>query len=186
VANIRDNLDRLFKRLRRIYERISYVRVYEVHKTGAFHAHLLIAGMSERVTVQKAANGVQYFRPRSEGVRARSWSIKTWFKKTARNMGMGYMVDVQELDTHTTAVRYILKYLTKEGQAFEFKNLRRVQVTTDIGSPGKTPETGWNAALHVTRWDVPKGGTLVDLNEKVRVPPEYWHDNDVYPPDVDR
>jgi len=186
LANIRDNLDRLFKRLRRIFERISYVRVYEVHKTGAFHAHLLIAGMSERVTVQKASNGVQMFRPRPEGDRSRSWSIKTWFKKSARNMGMGYMVDVEKLDTHTTAVRYVLKYMTKEAQAFDEKFLRRIQVTQDIGSPARKPEAGWNPALFVTRWDVPPGGVLVDLNEKLRVPPEYWQDNDVYPPEVDR
>jgi len=186
LANIRDNIDRLFKRLRRIYERVSYVRVYEVHKTGAFHAHLLVAGMSARVLVQRASNGQTFYRPKPAGTEGRSWSIQTWWKKTARNMGMGYMVDVSPLDTHTTAVRYVLKYMTKDAQGFECKNLRRIQVTTDIGSPGRNPEAGWNPALHVTRWDVPKGGTLVDLNEKIRVPPEYWQDNDVYPPEPDR
>lgn len=186
LANIRDNLDRLFKRLRRIYERISYVRVYEVHKSGAFHAHLLVAGLSNRVSVRKAGNGQQYFRPRKENETGKSWSVKTWWKKTCREMGMGYMVDCQPLAETQHAVRYVLKYMTKEAQRFECKNLRRVQVTTDIGSPGKTPETGWNPALHVTRWDVPPGGTLIDLNEKIRVEPEYWQDNDVYPPEVDR
>lgn len=99
---------------------------------------------------------------------------------------MGYMVDCQKLAGTQDAVRYVLKYMTKEGQAFEEKNLRRIQVTNDIGSPHRKPEAGWNPALFVTRWDVPPGGTLVDLNEKVRIDPDYWQDNDVYPPDPDR
>ena len=186
LANIRDNIDRLMKRLRRIFERISYVRVYEKHKSGAFHAHLLVAGMSDRVTRSLARNKQLFFRPKTDTDDTRSWGIKTWWKRRAREMGMGYMVDVQALETCTQSVNYVLKYLTKEGQAFEQKGLRRIQTTTDIGSPHRKPEAGWNPAKWVTRWDVPPGATLYDLNEKVRIDREYWQDNDVYPPDVDK
>jgi len=99
---------------------------------------------------------------------------------------MGYMVDCQKLEGTQHAVTYVLKYMTKEAQAFDEKFLRRIQVTQDIGSPSRKPEAGWNPALFVTRWDVPPGAVLVDLNEKLRVDPAYWQDNDVYPPEPDR
>jgi len=186
LENIRGNIDRLFKRLRRIYERISYVRVYEVHKTGAFHAHLLVAGMSRRLTRTVAKNGTVRYRPAPDNANGGSWSIKTWWKRTAREMGMGYMVDVQALETNQQAVNYVLKYLTKQAQSYECRNLRRVQVTNDIGSPHRKPEPGWNPAKFVTRWDVPRTATLYDMNLKIRIEREYWNDNDVYPPEPDR
>lgn len=181
LDNIRKNLDRLFKRLRRIYGKIHYVRVFEVHKKGAFHAHLLMAGLSDRLTILEAANGVLYFRPRPAGLRARSWAIKTWFKKSARALGMGYMVDVQKLDAIPEAVRYIVKYLTKDAQAFTAKNLRRVQTTQQIGGLRQGGGGGWRVKARVFRTDIPPGKSLYDMDKRRDIPPEYWRDNLTYP-----
>jgi len=181
LDNIRKNIDRLMKRLRRIYGKIHYVRVFEVHKKGAFHAHLLMAGLSDRLTIHAAANGILYFRPRPAGLRARSWSIKTWLKKSARALGMGYMVDVQKLDQIPEAVRYIVKYLTKDAQAFTAKNLRRVQTTQQIGGLRQGGGGGWRVKARVFRTDVPPGKSLYDIDRKRTIPAEYWRDNLTYP-----
>lgn len=181
LENIRKNLDRLFKRLKRIYGKIHYVRVFEVHKKGAFHAHLLVAGLSSRLSVQTASNGILYFRPRHPAETGRSWAIKTWWKKTARALGMGYMVDCQELARVAEATKYIVKYMTKDAQAFTAKNLRRVQTTQQIGGLRQGGGGGWRVKARVFRTDVPPGKSLYDIDRKRTIPAEYWRDNLTYP-----
>jgi len=181
LQNIRSNIDRLFKRLRRIYAKVQYVRVFEVHTLGAFHAHLLITGLSSRLSLQTASNGVVYFRPRPEPDGQRSWAIKTWFKKTARALGMGYMVDCQKLASPAKAINYIVKYLTKAAQDFTAKGLRRVQTTQQIGGLRQAGGGGWRVKARVFRTDIPPGKTLYDTDRKRDIPPEYWRHNLTYP-----
>jgi len=181
LQNIRSNIDRLFKRLRRIYAKVQYVRVFEVHKLGAFHAHLLVSGMSRRLEIRTARNGQQYFRPLQEGQKARTWAIRTWWKKTARALGMGYMVDVQQGGTIKGAVAYIVKYLTKAAQDFTAKGLRRVQTTQQIGGLRQNGGGGWKVKARVFRTDIPPGKTLYDSDRKRDIPPDYWQHNLTYP-----
>lgn len=181
LQNIRSNIDRLFKRLRRIYGNVQYVRVFEVHKKGAFHAHLLVAGMSDRLTRKMAANGQMFFRPKTEGDNASSWALKTWWKRAAREMGMGYMVDVQKVGTMREAVDYVCKYLTKHAQNFTAKHLRRVQTTQKIGGLRSRGSGDWHIAARVFRGNVPAGARLYDADKKVSVPEDYWKENITYP-----
>lgn len=181
LANIRGNIDRIFKRLRRIYSNVEYVRVYEVHKTGAFHAHLLVTGLSARLQKHTARNGVEFFRATLLERGVGNWSVRTWFRRTARQMGMGYMVDVQEMADLRQTVGYIVKYLTKEAQAYHVPGLRRIQTTTGIGSPRQRGDGTWTSAPSVLRENVPEGTTLYDLNKRVRVDNQYWREHREYP-----
>jgi len=61
LENIRSNLDRLFKRLNRVFSKIDYVRVYEVTKKGAFHAHLVVSGDKFAVVRNILRQGVDHF-----------------------------------------------------------------------------------------------------------------------------
>lgn len=181
LQNIRSNIDRLIKRLRRIYANIQYVRVFEVHKKGAFHAHLLLAGMSDRLTRKMAKNGQMFYRPKTPADNTRSWSIKTWWKRTAREMGMGYMVDVQKIGTMREAVNYVCKYLTKAAQNFVAKHLRRVQTTHQIGGLRSRGSGDWQLAQRVFRTVIPPGARLYDADKKLSVPDDYWKENLTYP-----
>lgn len=182
LKNIRDNIDRLMKRLRRIYKELDYVRVYERHQTGAYHAHIVFHGLSARVTRTVMPNGAVTFQDNYAAGNRHSWSIRTWFKKTCRAMGMGYMVDCQRIDDIRRVVNYICKYLTKAQQDITEKNLRHVQTSRRIGSPVERKNTVWNVGAHVWGGDLGMR-ELYDANLKITIKPSYWHENIVYPPE---
>lgn len=181
LVNLRSNIDRLFKRIRRVWSNVEYVRVYEVHKKGAFHAHLLVSGLSSRVQKFTASNGIHYYRPTLSNARLGCWSARTWFSRTAWDLGMGYMVDVQSLEGTTNAVGYVVKYLSKAAQEFHVKGLRRVQTSRKIGSPRVRGDGTWTAAERVFRGNLPKGTRLYDASLKLWIPDSYWSENLTYP-----
>jgi len=109
LASIRENLDKLMKRVKRVWSNVEYVRVYEVHKKGGFHAHLVVSGLSARVQKHTTPAGVPYFRPSLSVSGLGNWSVKTWFSKNAAALKMGYMVDVQALEGVSQAIGYIVK-----------------------------------------------------------------------------
>lgn len=183
LANLRQGLDRLFKRIRRVWGKIEYVRVYEVHKTGAFHAHIIMSGLSRRVAYRRSRSGQKCFNPATErGME--TWSLSTWFKKACRAAKMGYMVDVQEVHGVQKVVNYVCKYITKETQAFEERGLRRIQTSQGIGAANARKEpSGWQVANHVWASDA-RGMPLYDAQLKLHIPATYWHNNIVYPPEA--
>ena len=180
LANLRVGLDKLFRRLRRIYGRIDYVRVYEVHKKGAFHAHLVICGLSPRLQKIRTRGGFEAFRqtdkPRGKG----NWSIRTWLRRTARQLQMGYMVDVSAMENTPQVVAYITKYMSKAAQSFHVPGLRRIQTSQRIGSPKEKSGGGWVVTRAVWGGDVGYG-KLLDAQTKEVIPPSYWLTHYVYP-----
>lgn len=180
LENLRDGLDKLLKRLRRVYGRIDYVRVYETHKTGAFHAHLVVQGLSHRLVRLQAKNGEIYFRAGAPEKSERTWSIRTWFRRNARALGMGYMVDVQAIDTIPQVVNYVTKYMTKDAQAFYVKGLRRIQASERIGAANPRGEGGWSVGPHIYGGAV-QWGAIRDADLKIVIPPEYWKEHVIYP-----
>lgn len=181
LANIRSNIDRLFKRVKRVWGKVQYVRVFEPHENGAFHAHLLCSGLSSGVQKFTARNGVDFYRPtvwrKSRGI----LSCRTWWRRTCRSLGMGYMVDVQSLSSVSEALRYVTKYLTKDAQGFAVKNLRKIQTSRGIGSPTSKGDGSWATAARVFRSCVPAGARLYDGDRRVWVPEDYWHTRLTYP-----
>lgn len=181
LANIRTRIDRLMKRVQRVWGKIEYVRVYEVHKKGAYHAHLICSGLSSGVERHTARNGVQFYRPTVWRKAAGCLSVRTWWRKTSRNLGMGYMVDVQALSSVSEALRYVTKYLTKDAQNFAQRSLRRVQTTRGIGSPRNSGDGTWVTAARVFRSNLPEGGRLYDGDKRVWIPADYWKTRLTYP-----
>lgn len=166
LENLRKGLDNVIKRARRVWENIDYVRVYEKHKKGAYHAHLIVSNLSARVQRSQNRNRTITFRPVDTHASGRTWGIQTWFRRAARACRMGYMVTVRRLDNEKQAVRYVVKYMTKSAQAFYARGLRRIQTSTRIGSPVKKKTGGWTAAKYVWASDMNIGSDLIDLNTK--------------------
>lgn len=93
------------KRMRRRYGRYSYVLVFETHLNGAVHAHLLM-----NVAVSKKQ-----------------------VRRHARQLGLGYMADVQRLHSPAAAGKYVSKYISKslsEDKNFP-KRFKRVRYSHD-------------------------------------------------------
>jgi len=181
LKNLQRGIDLLFKRVRRVWGKVEYVRVYEKHKTGAFHAHLIINGLSDFVAYRRARSGAKTFAPvESKGERV--LSCKTWFSRAARACQMGYRVDVQKLDGVQKTVNYVCKYMTKEAQAFTEKGLRRIQASQGIGAANaRHKPRGWQAVKYIYAADA-AGQPVRDLDLKMTINPSWWRENFTYPP----
>jgi hypothetical protein len=186
IAAIRDNLERFFKRMRRVFGEIEYVRVYEKHPDSeAIHCHVIVSGLAPYVALghsvkhQAVAIGV-YSRKGRNGV----WALRTWIKKTARSCGMGYICDIQAIDDPIRAMLYIVKYLTKALQNIQVAYLRHVQVTKGIGSPQSVSEDVWACGSYITAYTFEAGTRIKDLNTKKMIDNDYWEVKSFYPDDM--
>lgn len=186
LANIRENIDKLMKRVDNVFGKIEYVRTYERHPTSdAIHAHFIVSGLAPYV-----ANGFSVkHRPMSIGVitrRARDgyWSVRTWFKKTCQALKMGYIVDVQLIGGDATrAMWYVTKYLTKSQQDIHEPYLRHVQTTKGIGSPENEKQAGWTLGAYITSRTFEAGTRVLDLNTGEIIDNNHWEHTGFYPTD---
>jgi len=184
LANIRDNLEKLFKRMKRVFGHIEYVRVYERHPTSeALHVHMILSGLTPFVvhTLSKRLKRV------STGVLVRkgrkgTWTVRTWLKKVAQECKMGYICDVQHIeDGPLQAMFYITKYLMKALQDIKIAYLRHVQTTKGIGSPTQEKQEGWNVGHYITARDFLPGTVVTDMNTGTIVDNNYWEVYSLYP-----
>jgi len=183
LSNIRLNIGRLLKRLKRIFNHVRYVRVYEKHPSSvARHIHLIMAGLSPYLAKETSRTGSITFIPLLDRKAHRgTWTIKTWFKKSAQECGMGYQCDVQPIGAAGQGVNYVCKYLTKSQQDLHEKGLRHVQTSRDIGAPKPESDLKWRVLSFITARDFSAGTTVIDLQTGEAIPPDYWGEFDVYP-----
>lgn len=186
MDSIRSNLDTFFKSLKRIQGAIEYVRVYEPHPTSqAIHTHIIIAGIHPFVAFGCSAK----LQPMAIGTSTRrgrdgTWSIKTWVKKEAQRLSMGYIADIKLLQGGPIqASFYSTKYLTKDQSKLHFKGLRHVQVTRGIGSPPKMDnELEWQTAAYITPDMVGHKTRVTDINTGFVIEGDnYWERIGYYP-----
>ncbi len=185
LVNIRTHLEAFFKRVKRVFGSIEYVRVYEKHPTSqAVHCHIIITGLSPFVAIgcsvklQPMAIACTTRRDRN-GV----WVLKTWIKKTAQELKMGYIADIQKIDGEASkAVWYVTKYLTKSQEDLHIKGLRHVQVTSGVGSP-KYPKSDlvWATAAYITASMVGEKTKVTDLNTGGIIDQNFWEGHSLYP-----
>lgn len=181
---LRRGIDVLMKRFRRAFGSVQYVRVYEKHPSSeALHAHFIITGLADYVQVQQARNGrVCYRCTNFRRGKLGFWALRTFVKKTAQASNMGYIADIKALSHSGKAVRYITKYLTKDGQDIDIKHIRHVQTTRAVGSPKHTAKNALYVGYRLNKSDLVAGMAVYDADKRRAVPDEYWHDGNVYPP----
>lgn len=185
LANIREKIDALMKRIRRVWGHIEYVRVYERHPTSeAVHAHFIISGLTPFVV-----NGFSVkHRPMAIGVLTRKgrngiWAIRSWLKINARELHLGYMADVKLIvGDALSPIRYVCKYLFKD-QDIDVMYLRHVQVTDGIGSPPALESKEWKTALFLEMRMFEAGTKITDLNTGEIIDNDYWEHDRLYPLD---
>lgn len=187
LANIRDNIDRLMKRLHRTFGEFEYVRTYEKHPTSdAIHAHLIVSDLSPHVVHGHYKNHQRGFvgvtvRPYRIGC----WSLNSYIKMVTQEVQMGYVADCRALTGDTSfAVNYVCKYLTKDLQGIDVKGLRHVQTSRGVGSPQVAAKYQWEVGGFVTNRDFFPGERLTDLQTGEALRPDFWFDGDVYPDEM--
>lgn len=184
LHNIRSNIDRMVKRIRRVFGDVEYVRTYEKHPTSeAIHAHIIMTGLTPYVAVGCSSK----LQPMAIPVTTRTgrngvWAVKTWFKKTSWETGMGYICDVQRITGDVfKCIWYVTKYLTKSQQDMHEKGLRHVQTTRGIGSPKDENDLVWTTAAYIIPKMFPAGTRIDDLNTGFVIDNNYWEQTGFYP-----
>jgi len=186
LINIRANIDRLIKRVKRVWgDDIEYVRVFEPHPTtGAVHVHFVMTGITPYVV-----NGYSVkHRPMCIGVLTRkgrvgTWSAQTWFKKICRELEMGYIANVQHVEGETVKLAfYMTKYLTKDQGSIAVPYLRHVQVTQGIGSPEWPENYTWTPVSYITARTFDEPNTrITDLDTGKVIDNDFWEHTGFYP-----
>lgn len=186
---LRDNIDRLIKRMRRVFgEGIEYARVFEKHTTSeAIHVHFIICGLAPYVVPGCSAKLQEMYlgvlnRTSHRGV----WSLKTWIKKTCKAVGMGEIADIQRfIGPVALAAYYVSKYLTKAQQQLNVAYLRHVQVTEGIGKPEFDKHYEWTPASYITARTFEEPNTRVtDIDNGRVIDNNYWEVTGYYPDDL--
>lgn len=189
LTNIRANIDRLIKRMKRVFgDNIEYVRVFEKHPSSdACHVHFVISGLDPYVqngySVKHQLVSVGVINRKS---RFGCWSLNTWIKKTCKDLGMGYIADVQKIEGDMSKVAYyVCKYLTKEQQQIHVAYLRHVQVTQGIGKPEFENSYEWTPASYITARTFDEPNTQIeDIDTGFIIDNNYWEHTGFYPDEV--
>jgi hypothetical protein len=161
------NFDRLMKRLKRQWGEFQYVRIYECHKSGKFHAHLLISYQPSDSLEKLVWRGIK---PRKNRVyRGADYKI---FKAHLVACGFGYQCDLTPIINFEemmpvaphVAVGYVTKYLTKNMDNLP-KGTRRIQTSRRIGYPKVENEDDlvWQMRSAIYEEDVARYGSILDL-----------------------
>lgn len=188
MDNLRTNLDAFFKRVKRVFGHIEYVRVYEKHPTSdAVHVHIVICGLAPFVKFNVSKKGVKTAKGTYERKgRKGTWTVRTWVKKNAGDLKMGYIADVQKIQGEPVkAVWYVTKYLTKAQADLHVKGLRHVQVTSGIGSPKNEAEFDyeWNVTAYIVADMFEAGAKILDINTGETIDNAHWENHSFYPVD---
>lgn len=105
VLNLRSGWKKLYNRMRYEFGVSEYVKVWERHKDRTFHLH---------------------------GIVNNSDIDKKWLKENAVQCGMGYQIDIHEVDNAGQVAGYIAKYFMKAQSVSDNpypKGLRRIEVS---------------------------------------------------------
>ena len=190
ARRIRENWDKLMKRMKRMYGKFSYVRVLEQHQSGEWHIHLL-------ASFHIPANDLRT-------VYNEDGSIKYQYAKTLKDSvfpetGFGVICSVSNIhpDESTDegqvakSIMYVTKYMTKRDDTLETaakqEKIRIIQTSRDIKFIGDKADEVWTLKSGVYPDEILRGEVWVDLNKGGEViTMDHFKDSVVYPDDQQR
>lgn len=184
----REHWDNLMKRVRRDVKTLRYVRVFEAHKTGTLHVHMLADKTYDDVTQVIEDDGRDNWR--SDTLKAHLTALKLGWRHDVRPI---ITVDFEENGNARNVSAYVCKYLTKSIQSNIRERLRdagmsRVRmIQTSRGwsnVPTSDNQRVWDVG-GVTFEDYDKlvadGGVLIDAQTKHAVKTSDYHGEPIYP-----
>jgi len=182
LSNLQRGLKTLYDRFRRIVakgtEKLEYVRIYEHHKTGKIHAHLIMRGTFTVQTGELDKKG-------------NDKGMTRWLKDTAAACGLGYQASAKPIrssqGTHAGYIAsYSTKYMTKSSQGFKLfpKGLRRIQCSSGFGAL-RVPDSQytWGMKSGIFEADILKRH-VTDVNLDRKVTGDDFEDSYIYPPEL--
>lgn len=183
LKRLMGNFDRLMKRLKRDYGRFEYVRVYEQHKSGEFHMHIL-CGFQVQTCISDYCydeqGRIKYVGETYQGMLS-----------NVTECDLGKIFDCKPIIDETGnaqssvyAVRYISKYLTKSVGATMPKGTRRIQTSHKIGSPKITSNLNWTMKSGVYTDDI-ESSNWYDMNKQgAKITYDDFTESFIYPSEL--
>lgn len=186
---IRENSDKLWKRLRRLFGSFTYVRVIESHKSGLLHIHVVASFhfTDVKLTYRGSVSG------------KKKW-VKTSkiLKDISTECGFGYIVHAENLASNgenwnaLQVIGYVTKYITKDSEYVENVQkglrVRKIVTSRDLLSPFnakfkiKESDMKWTLGLPVSiEFAEFVNFNIYDLDRKKRISKEDYGDNIYYP-----
>lgn len=143
LKNLREGWKKLYNRMLRKFGISEYCKVWEKHKDGSFHLHVLI----------------------------RKKISKKWLKDNAVQCGMGYQVDSSKSKNEGMVAGYIAKYLLKSFEtAIDFpKGLRRIEVSHNWMKLPELLESDLEWTIHRKREDQDHYAKFLKLERKFSI-----------------
>jgi len=171
LHNLRDAYKPIYDSIRYNFasqKPIEYVRVFEKHKSGEFHIHMLW-----RINLS----------PFTE--------MNEWLKNLVTHNGLGWRCEwkAARQGTNTAGItRYITKYMTKSAQGgMEMpKGIRRIQTSQGIGAlKEQSNKMGWRASLGVYKGELKYYEQIIDVNTGHIISESDFKGWSVYPKQLD-
>jgi len=182
LKNLQRGIKSLYDRLRRILvkgtDKLEYVRVYEHHKTGKFHAHFIMRGTFTVTTGELDKDGNEK-------------GFTRWLKDNCAQVGLGFEATAKpvrsSMHVHAGFVAaYVTKYMTKSCQDFKLfpKGLRRIQCSSGFGAL-KIPDSmfTWGMRAGIFEADVLRH-KVTDVNLDRDITTDDFEDTYIYPPEL--
>ena len=124
LINLRSNWHKLRKRLQRMAKKLGvqlyYARIWEHHKDGSFHMHII----TNVPVTQK------------------------WLKNNAAKSGMGYQAHMDDIVNAGQAAGYVAKYMLKQSENETLhtfpKGARRIEVSQNWTAWNEKKNEGWH------------------------------------------
>jgi hypothetical protein len=167
LANLRDAWKPVYDKIRNSFaaqKPIEYIRMFEKHKSGEFHIHVLW-----RIDLN----------PFTE--------MNDWLKDAATSHGLGWRVDWRAIPQGTEAQKiamYITKYMTKDAQGLGNmpRGLRRIQTSQGIGAMKPVgSDDVWRVKSGVYEEDVKHHDHVIDVSTGELITDKYFRFNWIYP-----
>jgi len=119
VKNLRDGWRLMYNRFLRAYGKFHYVKIFEPHKDGTLHLHLL--------TDLSLPYKTKRIKSKKTGKMQDEYDCRV-LKDISAQVGIGYQCNYQPLENAGLAAWYVAKYLGKSIATTDFpKGLRRIQ-----------------------------------------------------------
>jgi hypothetical protein len=146
LDNLRRAWDTLMKRMKRMYGKFQYCRVYERHKDGSYHLHAIASFHFGDIKERRA---------KVDGTRTK---YSVWLKRNATELKLGYYTHADDIERNHSGyiASYVTKYMTKLSDTAygEFGRIRRIQVSQGWTKWKADNQKMWEVSSGVFEMDV--------------------------------
>jgi len=182
LENMRGSWDTLIKRAKRRYGKFAYCRVYEKHKSGAYHLHCIRSGHFGDIKTRTQRDGKKVL-------------YSAWLSDTAKSLKLGYYTHASDLDRNDHGgyiASYVVKYLAKLSveTKSELGRVRHIQCSQNWPKlTEKSPELDWSLETgfyELDFWDAVEAKQhVVDIQTGERLTSDNFLDTYIYPRSLD-